>query len=301
MTLEHPRTSAGSGATRAQGGGVVETLEQQGRFRVRALTRNPESAKGLADEVVAADLTRPESLVSALDGAYGVFAVTNAASGPDVNEVAQGVAVVEAAKAAGVEHFIWSTLPNVAAISGDALAVPHFTNKAKVDEVVAAAGFRWVTFVEAPFYFQNLTGAMAPQPGTDGRLVFSTPMDPESRSIYAGDVTEMGNVVAGAFEHPDGVGQGQHLSCAGDLLSWNDIVATLNSQGHDFAYSQVPTEIWDTFFPAAPAISQMLAFYEAHTHFGLEAETKIALARDVSTESFTDFATWARTNMPITT
>jgi len=301
MISEDSRTIAVIGATGAQGGGVVEALKRQGLFKVRAITRNPESAKGLADEVVAADLTRPESLVSAFDGAYGVFAVTNAASGPDVDEVAQGVAVVEAAKEAGVEHFIWSTLPDVAAISGDALAVPHFTDKAKVDEVVAAAGFRWVTFVEAPFYFQNLTGGMAPQPGSDGRLTFSTPMDPNSRSIYAGDVTELGNVVAGAFEHPAASGQGQHLSCAGDLLSWNDIVTTLNSQGHEFAYSQVPTEIWDTFFPAAPAISQMLAFYEAHTHFGPDAETKIALARGVSTESFTDFATWALTNMPVTT
>jgi uncharacterized protein YbjT (DUF2867 family) len=75
--MTQPRTVAVFGATGTQGGGVVKALQQRGGFTVRALTRNPDAAQGIADEVVGADLTKPETLVPALEGAYGVFANTN--------------------------------------------------------------------------------------------------------------------------------------------------------------------------------------------------------------------------------
>ena len=291
MTTEPEKTIAVLGATGAQGGGVVRALQQQGKFRVRGLTRDPDKAGGLADETVVADLTQPETLSAAFDGAYGVFANTNSFAGPDVDEVAQGTAAVEAAKAAGVEHFVWSTLPDVAEISGGAFDVAHFADKAAVDKVVEDAGFRWFTFVEPPFYYQNLTGPLyVPQPGPDGTPTWSQPMKPDARGIHMGDITELGNVVSGAFQHPDEVGHGQHLSLAGDLMSWDDIVAVLRSQGHNLAYSQVSDDPW--------GIRGMFAYFEAHTYFGPDADTKIALARRVSTKPFTDFASWAKTNMP---
>lgn len=291
MTEQPARTIAVLGATGAQGGGVVRALQEQGAFKVRALSRNPDKAQGLADEVVAADLTRPEGLGPAFEGVYGVFATTNSFAAPDTDEVAQGTAAVEAAQAAGVQHFIWSTLPDVARISGGAFTVPHFSNKAKVDEVVEDAGFRWFTFVEPPFYYQNLVSPLYdPRPGPDGTPTWMQPMKADARGIHIGDITELGNVVAGALEHPDEVGRGQHLSLAGNLMSWDDIVATLNSQGHDLAYSQVANDPW--------GMRDMFEYFEAHTYFGPDAETKIDLAESVSTKPFTDFATWAKTNMP---
>ena len=65
------------GATGQQGGGVVRALQASGQFKVRALTRNPGKHRQLADEVVKADLDRPETLKAAFAGAYGVFLVTN--------------------------------------------------------------------------------------------------------------------------------------------------------------------------------------------------------------------------------
>ena len=65
------------GATGQQGGSVVRALQAQGQFTVRALTRDPGKHRDLADEVVAADLDRPETLEAAFTGAYGVFVVTN--------------------------------------------------------------------------------------------------------------------------------------------------------------------------------------------------------------------------------
>src|ERR1700752_2698519 len=66
------------GATGHQGGAVVRALQASGKFKVRALTRNPADHPRLADEVVAADLDHPESLKSAFAGAHGVFVVTKA-------------------------------------------------------------------------------------------------------------------------------------------------------------------------------------------------------------------------------
>src|ERR1700675_4192668 len=104
------------GATGQQGGAVVRAVQARGQFKVRALTRNPGRHRGLADEVVEADLDRPETLKAAFEGAYGVFLVTNfREAGTD--ELKQAAAAVHAAKDSGVKHFVWSTLPDVEAIS----------------------------------------------------------------------------------------------------------------------------------------------------------------------------------------
>jgi uncharacterized protein YbjT (DUF2867 family) len=65
------------GSTGQQGGGVVRALQARGQFKVRALTRNPDKHRELAEEVVEADLDRPETLSAAFEGAHGVFLVTN--------------------------------------------------------------------------------------------------------------------------------------------------------------------------------------------------------------------------------
>src|SRR5712672_2489738 len=186
------------GATGQQGGGVVRALQASGQFKVRALSRDPGKHRDLADEVVEADLNRPETLKAAFEGAHGVFLVTNFRDLGEA-ESKQAMAAVHAAKEAGVKHFIWSTLPDVEAISDGKLHVPHFTGKAKVDSVVRAAGFPYHTFVIAPFYFQNLSGAFGPQKLPDGSLGWAVPLDPDRRCIHMGNVSEFGNVVTGAF------------------------------------------------------------------------------------------------------
>jgi uncharacterized protein YbjT (DUF2867 family) len=288
------------GASGRQGGGVVRALKAQGRFRVRAVSRDPARVEGLgADEVAVADLTSPETLGPAFAGVHGAFVVTNFWEGPGIDEVAQGRAGVDAARAAGVKHFVWSTLPNVEEISGGAFDVPHFTQKARVERLVAKAGFPAYTFVEAPFYFQNLTGQMAPQRQEDGSRKWALPMAPNARVIHMGDVNELGDVVAGAFANPEKVGAGQHLALACDLVSWSDVVETLNQQGHDVGFQSVPAEVFDNFFPGAREISQMMSYFEAHTYFGPRADDKIALAREVSTAPPTSLADWAREHMPL--
>ena len=283
------------GATGQQGGAVVRALQARNQFKVRALTRNPAKHRELADEVIQADLNRPETLAAAFEGAHGVFLVTNFRE-EGADEVEQATAAVRAAKDAGVKHFVWSTLPHVEAISGGKFHVPHFTGKAKVDRLVKQAGFANHTFVIAPFYYQNLIGVLAPQRQTDGSAGWALPLDPTVRSIHMGDITGLGDIVAGAFAHPDQAGLGEYLPLVGDFMSFNEIIDTLNRQGHNFSFNQVPKEVFAGLFPGAAEIAEMFSYFQAHTYLGSDSRDQTALANKIAGRQPTKFSAWARKN-----
>jgi len=285
------------GATGKQGGSVARALQAGNQFKVRALTRNPAKHRELANEVIQADLNRPETLRAAFEGAHGVFLVTNPWE-QGTNEIEQATAAVRAAKDAGVKHFIWSTLPDVEGISGGKLHVAHFTGKAKVDRVVKEAGFANHTLVIAPFYYQNLIGVLAPQKQTDESVGWVLPIDPTVRSIHMGDITELGAIVAGAFAHPDQAGHGEYLPLVGDFMSFNEIVDALNRQGHNFSFKQVPKEVFAGFFPGAAEIAEMFSYFQAYTYLGSDSYDQIALANKIAGREPTKFSAWARVNFP---
>jgi len=286
------------GATGQQGGGVVRALQASSLFRVRALTRTPGKHRELAEEVVEADLDRPASLRAAFAGAHGVFLVTNFwEAGTD--EFKQAAAAVRAAKEAGVKHFIWSTLPDVEAISGGKFHVPHFTGKARIDRIVKEAGFAHHTFVIAPFFYQNLMGLMAPQKQADGSVGWALPLDPDGRCIHMGDVGELGNIVAGAFANPNEAGNGEYLPLVGDFMSFNEVVDTLNQHGHKFSFKQVPKDVFAAFFPGAAEIAEMLSYFQSHTYLGSDSHDRIALANKIARRQPTNFSAWAGVNFPV--
>jgi uncharacterized protein YbjT (DUF2867 family) len=285
------------GATGQQGGGVVRALQAREQFKVRALTRNPDKHRELAEEVVEADLGRPETLKAAFAGAHGVFLVTNFQEAGS-NELQQATAAIRAAKDAGVKHLIWSTLPDVEAISGGNFNVPHFTGKAKVDRLVKDAGFENYTFVIAPFYYQNLMGPIASHPQADGSTGWALPLDPTLRVIHMGDINELGDIVAGAFAHPDEAGHGQYLPLVGDFMSFDEVIETLNRQGHNFSFSRVPKESFANFFPGAKEIAEMFSYWEAHTYLGSDLSAQIPLANKVAGREPTRFSNWAAENFP---
>jgi uncharacterized protein YbjT (DUF2867 family) len=106
------------GATGAQGGGLARAIlaDSSGEFSVRAVTRDPSSEKArelaaLGAEVVAGDVDDEASLEQAFAGAHGAFCVTFfwAHFSPEL-ELTQAGNMARAAKTAGVEHVIWSTL-----------------------------------------------------------------------------------------------------------------------------------------------------------------------------------------------
>jgi uncharacterized protein YbjT (DUF2867 family) len=285
------------GATGQQGGAVVRALQARNQFKVRALTRNPAKHRELADEVIQADLNRPETLAAAFAGAHGVFLVTKFwEDGTD--EVEQATTAVRAAKDAGVKHFVWSTLPDVDAISRGKFHVPHFTGKAKVDRIVKEAGFANHTFVIAPFYYQNLIGVLAPQKQADESVGWALPLDPTVRSIHMGDIAELGQIVAGALAHPDQAGHGEYLPLVGDFMSFNEIIDTLNRQGHNFSFKQVPKEVFAGLFAGAAEIAEMFDYFQTHTYLGSDSRDQIALANKIAAGQPSKFSAWAQVNFP---
>lgn len=292
MSSSNRKVIAVVGATGQQGGGVVRALQASGQFKVRALSRNPDKHRQLAEDVVEADLDRPQTLKAAFAGAHGVFLVTNFWDA-GMDEFKQATAGVRAAKEAGVKHLIWSTLPNVEAISGGKFHVPHFTGKARIDELVLQAGFEHHTFVIAPFYFQNLMGAMAPQQQADGTRGWALPLDPTVRAIHMGDIGELGNIVAGAFAHPDEAGHGEYLPLVGDFMSFNELIETLD---RGFSFTRVPKEAFAAAFPGAAEIAEMLSYFEAHSYLGSPSTDRIALANKIAGRQPTRLSAWARAN-----
>src|SRR5438128_7014987 len=297
MSSNNKKLIAVIGATGQQGGGVVRALQASSQFKVRAVTRNPGKHRELADEVVEGDLNYPETLKAAFEGAHGAFLVTNfREAGPD--EAKQATAAVRAAKDAGVKHFVWSTLPNVEAISGGRFDVPHFTGKAKIDRIVKEAGFPHHTFVIAPGYYQNFVGFLAPQKQADGSVGWALPLDPDVRCLHMGDIRELGNIVAGAFAHPHEAGNGEYLPLVGDFMSFNEIVETLNRQGHRFSVNRVPKEVFARS-PGGFEIAETLSYFQAHTYLGSDWSDRIALANKIAGRQPSTFAAWARVNIPV--
>lgn len=149
MSMSQPQRKiiAVVGATGAQGGGLVRAIlnDPEGAFAARALTRNPDSDKAralaaLGAEVVAADVGDERSLRRAFDGAHGAFCVTFFWDhfSPE-KELAHAAAMARAARGAGLEHVIWSTLedtrrwvplddPRMPTLMGK-YKVPHFDSK----------------------------------------------------------------------------------------------------------------------------------------------------------------------------
>jgi uncharacterized protein YbjT (DUF2867 family) len=282
------------GATGAQGNGLVNALVNEGTFNVRAITRNPKKYPGKAQEIVYGDLNDVQSLKDAFKNAYGVFLVTNFWEGAD--EIAQGKNAVDAAKAAGIEHFVWSTLPDVESISNGEFEVPHFTNKAKVDDLIRRAGFKYYTFVQPPFYFQNFIHLMAPQPKQDGSTGWILPIDPTKKIFHMADINDLGKVVTGAFLQPGKVGNGAYLSLASELNSFNDIIKAYKANGKEYSFTQVPAEVFSTFFEGAKEVAAMLSYFEKHTYMGPNSKPQIELAREIATKEFVPFREWINRN-----
>ncbi|MCW8126571.1 NmrA family NAD(P)-binding protein [Microbulbifer halophilus] len=285
------------GATGQQGAGVVTALKASGTFRVRALTRAPEHYRGPADEVVYADLDTPDTLVSAFRDAYGVFAVTNAWQ-PGTDEAAQCRAAIRAARGAGVTHFIWSTLPDVAGISANRFDVPHFSNKAAMDREVTAAGFKFHTFVMPGFYYQNFIQALTPTSQADGTRGWALPLDP-AVEIEMADIADLGKLVAGAFHQPEKADDGIYLPLVGDRLSFNQIIEILRKQGHSLTFTRVPAKDFEEGFPGARELAQMMAWFEAYGYLGGNYRQQIKLAETIAGSSPGKFASWAQAHIPL--
>jgi uncharacterized protein YbjT (DUF2867 family) len=134
------RTILVTGATGRQGGALVRHL-LGGQWRVRALTRNPSGRAATelaasAVEIVQGDMDNAQSLKAAMTGIYGVYSVQDYWTVGARREVQQGKNMVDAARAAGAEHFVYSSVGGVERNSG----IIHWETKWEVENYVRKLG-----------------------------------------------------------------------------------------------------------------------------------------------------------------
>lgn len=263
------------GATGAQGGGVVRGIlaDPKGGFKARAITRNPDSdkAKALKDagaEVVAADLDDVESLKKAFAGVYGVFGVTNFWEHfSPTKETQQAKNIAAAAKAAGVEHVIWSTFEDtrkkyplsdarMPTLQGN-YKVPHFDAKAEAHPAFDAAK---TTFLYTSFYWDNMIFfGMQPTKNEDGSYSITLPMgDKKLSGMAAGDI---GHCAYGIFKRSDAL-KGKSVGIAGEHLTGTEMAEKLTKAlGVEVRYNAVTPDVYRSFgFPGADDLGNMFQY-----------------------------------------
>ena len=145
-----------TGATGQQGGAVARELLAKGR-KVRAMTRRPDGPaarelKALGADIFAGDLDDAASLERALAGAWGAFAVQNTWEAGVEREEEQGKRFAELARRAGIRHYVYASVGSADQRTG----IPHFENKARVEETVRALGFPSYVIVRPVFFMENL-------------------------------------------------------------------------------------------------------------------------------------------------
>jgi uncharacterized protein YbjT (DUF2867 family) len=299
------------GATGAQGGGLVRAIlaDPQGGFTARAITRDPNSdaAKALAAagaEVVAADVDDVESLTRAFEGAYGAYCVTFfwAHFSPE-KEQAQAKNMADAAKAAGVQHVIWSTLEDTRhwMPKGDnrmptlmgKYKVPHFDAKGESDHFFTDAGVP-TTFLLASFYWDNLVGFGAgPKRDGEGQLQFTLPIgDVPMAGIAAEDI---GRCAYGIFQRGSEL-VGARIGVAGEHLTGAEMAAAMaRAIGQPVHYNAVTPAVYRSFgFPGAEDLGNMFQFYRDFEP-DVNAMRNVARSRDLN-PALQSFDAWLAAN-----
>ena len=132
------------GGTGKVGSALVEALANDD-VEVRALSRNPPaSGRNLRVEYVAADLSRPETLLGPFEGVDRCYLLTPLSQ----NEAELGFNAVEAARAAGVERIVFQSVSH----AGDYPAIPHFASKVRILDRIRDSGISWTALFPTSFY-----------------------------------------------------------------------------------------------------------------------------------------------------
>ncbi len=228
------RTILITGATGKQGGALVRHLVGKG-FHLKALTRNPASdaAKALAAlgvELVAGDLNDATSLKAALTGAWGAFAVQNTWEAGVDGEEAQGKRFAIAAREAGVQHFVYTSVGSANRKTG----VPHFDNKSRIEDTVRSLGFPSHVILRPVFFMENLVS-----PGFLNGDLLVTAMKPGTKlQMIASD--DIGRVAAQAFIRSTDFA-GREIDLAGDAATMAESAVVLSrTLGRPITFLEIP-------------------------------------------------------------
>jgi uncharacterized protein YbjT (DUF2867 family) len=223
-----------TGVTGKQGGAVGLALLKNG-YRVRGLSRNPQSKRAvelsaLGVEMVKGDFENIASLDHALEGIESIFLVTNFWEHGYEAEVQQGKNVVDAALRANMKHLVFSSVAHADLKTG----VPHFDSKYEVEEYIHASNIpytilRPVSFMENWEYSREAIVA--------GKI--TSPFSLETRMQQI-SVRDIGRFAALALKQPKNW-LGRTIDIAGDEYTMKQAVSLFSQiTGSPVEFDQIP-------------------------------------------------------------
>jgi uncharacterized protein YbjT (DUF2867 family) len=227
-----------TGATGHQGGATLRHLSERGGFKLRALTRKPDSEGAtalvaLGAEVVAGDLDDADSVTRALDGAWGVYSVQNTWEAGVEKEEVQGKRLAQLARDRNVQRFVYASVGSAHKATG----IPHFENKFRVEQTVKALGFPSYAIIRPVFFMENL---LSPWSLAGDKLTMGLSPNTTLQMIAVDDI---GNFGAKAFVDADTM-TNVEFDIAGDAVTMTEAAAALSPVvGKTLTYQQIPIEV----------------------------------------------------------
>ena len=243
-----------TGATGNQGGTVARHLLRQGKFKVLALVRDRQHPKAQALQqsganLIEGDFNDSASLDRALKDVYGIFSMQDFKGGTET-EIRQGIALADAAKAAGIKHFVYSSVGSAERKTG----IPHFESKFAIEEHIRAIGLPH-TIVRPVFFMYNYNGmrSMAEK----GTLFM--PLSPGT-ALQQLSEDDFGAMVAQAFEHPNYY-LGREIELASMKITMEEVAKTFSKVlRKEVAYQQIPFEAFQQ--QAGEEVTIMFRWFE---------------------------------------
>jgi uncharacterized protein YbjT (DUF2867 family) len=228
-----------AGVTGRQGGAVARELLKSA-YQVRGLSRNPLSDRAkamtaLGVEVVKGDFEDIASLDAAMEGVYGVFSVQNFWEHGFEAEVRQGKNFADAARRAGVSHFVYSSVANADLSTG----IPHFDSKYEIEQYIQLINLpftilRPVSFMENWEYSRDSIVA--------GKI--SSPFSPGTR-LQQISVRDIGRFATLALNDPEDW-IGRSLDIAGEQYTMKQAVNIFSRvTARPVEYVQVPWDVYE--------------------------------------------------------
>jgi uncharacterized protein YbjT (DUF2867 family) len=234
--MTNKRTILITGVTGNQGGAVAQAL-QGSDFRLRGLTRKPDSERAAAlarqgIEIVKSDLDDEASLRRALEGVWGVFGVQNAGEAGVEREEEQGKRLATLAREAGAEHYVYTSVGSANKRTG----VPHFDSKGRIEDTVRGLGFPSHVILRPVFFMENLVAPYTLQGST---LAVALAPRVKLQMIAVEDIGWFGGR---AFTHAAALNR-REIDIAGDERTMPEAAEILaKALSRPIAFAQTPIE-----------------------------------------------------------
>jgi uncharacterized protein YbjT (DUF2867 family) len=258
-----------TGAGGKTGRAVIRALRARGA-EVRALVHHHEQSAALtalgARETMAADMRLMLALRRAVENVRAVYHIC-----PNVHpdEVAIGRSLVAAAKAAGVEHFVYHSV-----LHPQTEKMPHHWNKLRVEELLFESGLP-VTVLQPTAYMQNL---LAGWKSIVEEGVLRVPYSVEAR-VSLVDLENVAEAAARVLTEPGHSGATYELVGAPALAQTEAAEALSRALGRAVRAEAESLEAWERRSRAAGlseyAIETLIKMYRYYERWGLAGNPNV--------------------------